>query len=120
MAESDSNKTAAIGVWACYLVSVVIGITAIVGIVIAYVKKTDVAGTVFESHLIYARRTFWIGLIGGLVVIILAIILTVTVILAPVAWVLLVGLAIWWIYRGVKGLIKAIEAKPIDNPMSYF
>lgn len=120
MADSDSNKTTAIGVWACYLASVIVGITAIIGVIIAYVKKEDVAGTVFDSHLVYARRTFWIGLIGGLAVVIVAVVLTLTVVLTPVAWLLLLGFAVWWLYRGVKGLMKALDSKPIDNPLSYF
>src|SRR3546814_1127554 len=55
-----------------YLVGFVAGITSIVGIVIAYLKRSEVAGTWAESHLTYLIRTFWFGLLTAIVGFILA------------------------------------------------
>jgi uncharacterized membrane protein len=50
-------------VWGLYLASFFgLATTQIIGLTIAYVKRRDGAGTPFESHMIYAIRTFWIGL----------------------------------------------------------
>jgi hypothetical protein len=50
-------------VWGLYLASFFgLATTQIIGLIIAYVKRRDAAGTPFESHMIYAIRTFWIGL----------------------------------------------------------
>jgi uncharacterized membrane protein len=51
-------RTWAIAVWVLYLASYLTGITAIVGVIIAYVKRQDAAGTPYASHMTYAIRTF--------------------------------------------------------------
>ena len=46
-------------VWGLYLASFFsLATTQIIGLIIAYVKRSDAAGTPFESHMIYAIRTF--------------------------------------------------------------
>jgi uncharacterized membrane protein len=45
-----------------YAANLFVWFTSIVGVVIAYMKRGDAAGTIYESHMTYAIRTFWIGL----------------------------------------------------------
>ena len=47
-------------IYICYLVSIIIGITAIIGLIMAYVNKDD-APHWLNSHYQFQIRTFWIG-----------------------------------------------------------
>jgi uncharacterized membrane protein len=109
--EGTSPKTWAIIVWALYLLSGVTGLTCIAGLIVAYLKRSDLAGTPYESHMIYAIRTFWIGLLIGVI----GVILIFVVIGVPV----LIALAIWSIYRMVRGLVCALDGRAISNPKSW-
>jgi uncharacterized membrane protein len=82
------------------------GITAIVGVVINYVKKEDAAGTVYESHFDWQIRTFWWGLVWSVLGFILIFALGLGFIVLFVAW-------IWAIYRVVKGWLKWNDNQPV-------
>jgi uncharacterized membrane protein len=41
------------------------GVTAIIAIVVNYVKREDVAGTLYQSHFDWQIRTFWWGCCGA-------------------------------------------------------
>ena len=58
-----SAKTLTTIIYALYGASFLLGFTAIVAIVMNYVKKDDVAGTFLESHFRWQIRTFWFGLL---------------------------------------------------------
>jgi uncharacterized membrane protein len=61
--------------------------------------------------MISAIRTFWISLVVGLVGILLVIV--------GVGIFILIGLVIWTIFRCVRGLVRAINGQPIDNPTGW-
>jgi uncharacterized membrane protein len=82
------------------------GITAVVGIVINYVKKEDAAGTLYESHFDWQIRTFWWGLVWSVLGVILILALGLGFIVLFVAW-------IWAIYRVVKGWLKWNDQQPV-------
>jgi hypothetical protein len=68
--EAYEDKTMAVVCYALYLLAFATGITAIIGVIIAYTQRPT-AGPVMESHYTFLIRTFWIGLvlmIGGGVV----------------------------------------------------
>jgi hypothetical protein len=52
-------------VWGLYLASFLLGFTWIVGLVIAYVKRDEMKGTLGEGHMTYAIRTAWQALGWG-------------------------------------------------------
>ena len=81
------------------------GVTAIVGVVVNYVKRDDVRGTVFESHFDWQIRTFWWGLVWAIVGAVLAI--------AVVGFAIMFVAWIWAIYRVVKGWIKFHDNLPV-------
>ena len=60
-----SLKTIATVVYALQAAGFFIGLTWIVAIVLNYIKKEDVAGTWLESHFRWQIRTFWFGLLWG-------------------------------------------------------
>ena len=100
-----SAKTLTTVIYALYAASYVVGITAIVAIVMNYVKKEDVAGTFLESHFRWQIRTFWFGLLWGVLGGITFIIV--------VGWFILIADCIWIIYRIVKGWLRLYDDKPM-------
>ena len=82
------------------------GVTAIVGIIVNYVKRDDAKGTVYESHFDWQIRTFWWGLLWGVVGVLLIVAFGLGFVVMFVAWV-------WAIYRVVKGWLKLSEGKPV-------
>jgi uncharacterized membrane protein len=81
------------------------GLSALVAIIINYVKRDDVRGTIYESHFDWQIRTFWWGLLWMVVGFILVFVL--------VGFVVLAAAYIWTIYRVIKGWIKLNEGKPV-------
>lgn len=98
-------------VWLLYLGGHITVVTVIAGLVIAYMKRDDFAGTPYQSHMISAIRTFWISLVVGLIGLVLVIV--------GVGIFILIGLVTWTIFRCVRGLVKAINGQPIDNPTGW-
>ena len=87
------------------------GITAIIGVILAYVRRPDVKDTYLESHFTYLIRTFWIALLGTIVSALLMII--------GIGFILIFAVVIWIIYRIVKGWIKLADGRAIDDPESW-
>ncbi len=104
--KEQSAKTLTTVIYALYAASWLFGITAIVAIMVNYIKKDDVAGTFLESHFTWQIRTFWFGLlwmvIGGITVFIL------------IGWLILCVNTLWVIYRVVKGWLNLYDNKPMD------
>ncbi|PWB54044.1 MAG: hypothetical protein C3F18_07030 [Nitrosomonadales bacterium] len=102
----DSAKTLTTVVYALQALSFFVGITAIAAIVINYVKIDDIRGTWLESHFRWQMRTFWFGLLWGVIGSILLIVL--------VGWFILAADAVWVIYRIVKGWLRLNEGKEVN------
>ncbi len=100
-----SAKSLTTLIYVLYAVSFLVGITAIVAIVMNYLKKGDVAGTFLESHFRWQIRTFWFGLlwsvVGGFL---LAVV---------VGWAVLFANFVWMIYRIAKGFLRLNDNKPM-------
>ena len=104
-----SLKTLTLVVYALQALAFLNGITAIVGIVINYIKREETAGTWLESHFRWQIRTFWFGLLWAAVGAILFIVV--------VGWFVLMADAIWIIYRIVKGWLNLNEGRPMYPPV---
>lgn len=103
--KEQSAKTLTTIIYALYAASLFVGITAIIAIVMNYIKKDDVAGTFLESHFRWQIRTFWFGLLWSVIG-------AITFIIA-IGWFVLAANAIWLIYRIVKGWLNLSENKPM-------
>jgi uncharacterized membrane protein len=105
MSDERNLKTVVTVVYALQAAGFFVGITWIVAIVIDYVKRDDARGTWLESHFSWQIRTFWWGLlwasVGGILT------------LVVVGFVVLFVVAIWLIYRIVKGWLNLAEGKPV-------
>ncbi len=97
-------------IYILYLASFVVGITAIAGIVIAYINRGKAGGWV-ESHYTYLIRTFWIGLLYGFISVILMFVL--------IGILLALATAVWFIARCVIGLQALGRGEPIKNPEGW-
>jgi uncharacterized membrane protein len=92
----------------CYVLFLVgwptVHITSIVALILAYVQRNEAAGTVWESHFRNLIETFWVSLVIGLIAIPLCFVF--------VGIPILIGVGIWFLYRTIKGLLRAIEHRP--------
>jgi len=86
-----------------------IGFTPIIGIVINYFKRSDVRGSVLESHFKWQIRTFWWGLFWYT----LASFLIFTWIGAVIGFPILGIITIWWIYRFIRGWLRLNKGLPM-------
>jgi uncharacterized membrane protein len=98
-------------VYCLYLVSFVVGLTGIVGLIMAYVNRSKGEPWV-DTHYTYAIRTFWIGLLYALISSILMV--------AFIGVILIFGVVIWIVVRCVIGLQKASAGEPIARPESWW
>jgi len=106
-----SDNTLAVAVYALYGVGYFTAVSALIGVIIAYMKADD-ADPVLQSHYRFQIRTFWIGLLYLAIGIPLCMVLIGVPI---VAW-----WFVWSIVRVVKGLLLLVnENKPIANPQSW-
>lgn len=105
----EPGKTNLQVIYILYLASFFIGISGIVGIVLAHLNRGKSAPWI-ESHYTWAIRTFWLGLLGSFVSFILMFVL--------IGWVTIFLVAIWAIVRVVIGLQKLGRNEPIGNPQS--
>ena len=101
----SSLKTITAVVYALHAVGFFSGITWIVAVIVNYVKLDDARGTWLESHFRWQIRTFWWGLLWGVIGSVLLLIL--------VGWLVLAAAGIWIIYRIVKGAMYLSENRPL-------
>ncbi|MGO4166076.1 DUF4870 family protein [Novosphingobium sp. YAF33] len=95
-----------------YLASCITGVTAIVGVVLAYVWRGEAGGGWERSHYQYQINTFWIGLVGS----VLGVLLLVVVIGALV----LMAVAVLVIVRSVMSLLNAQKHEPMPDPSTLW
>jgi uncharacterized membrane protein len=97
-------------IYVLYLAGLLVGITAVVGVVMAYIARDRAEGWVV-SHYEFQIRTFWLTLLYTVIGVVLSFVL----IGIPV----LMATLVWFIIRNVKGLIRASQDEPIPDPKSW-
>jgi uncharacterized membrane protein len=102
-----SLKHVTTAVYALQAASFLVGVTFLVALIINYVKRPDVAGTYLESHFTWQIRTFWYGLLWGLVGFV--------GLLLVIGYLILLANMVWVLYRVVKGWLKLYEGEPVHN-----
>ena len=97
-------------IYILYLVAIVFGITGLIGVVMAYVYRSD-APDWLRSHYQFQIRTFWIGVLYFLVGLVLTFVF--------IGYLVLLFWVVWVIVRCVKG-IKALDQKEaLPNPTGW-
>jgi uncharacterized membrane protein len=106
-----SNYGLVLTVYVLYLVGFLTGITALVGVVIAYLQR-DKTDRVSQSHFQFQITTFWIGLLYFFVGF-----LTLHI---GIGALILLWYVVWTVIRCVKGLLALNMGEPIRNPNSWW
>ena len=87
------------------------GWPSIIAVIINYVKRGDVRGTWLDSHFGWQIRTFWYAVLW----VVLAGLLILTFVGIPLAWVLLVAVGIWVLYRIIRGWLALSSQKELPR-----
>jgi uncharacterized membrane protein len=81
------------------------GLTGVVGVMMNYIKRDAVRGTIYESHFTWQIRTFWwssplfiIGILTKIIVI---------------GFFIFGAVFLWWLYRMIKGGLNWVDGKPM-------
>ena len=115
-------RTLAIVCYVLYLLAFTNGLTAIVGVVLAHIKRGETRGTIWDSHFGNLVHVFWIGVVFWVLFICAGLVwlagswhaVIVDDFLAPIFALPLLGLVflayvVWYLYRVVRGLLRALE-----------
>lgn len=97
-------------IYLLYLVGFAIGVTVLIGLVLAYLNRDKAEGWA-RTHYVWAIRTFWIALLFGVISALLT-----TVLIGVLGF---FATAVWIVVRCVIGLQKAAREEPISNPESW-
>ena len=86
------------------------GWPSIIAVILNYVKRSDVRGTWLESHFRWQIRTFWYGLLWvGLCVLFIVVTLGIGLL---IAWLPLLVVSFWFIYRIIRGWLALKDGRP--------
>jgi uncharacterized membrane protein len=111
----ENDKIAVHIIYGLYTASLVTAVPALLGVLLAHLKRADLSGSWLESHATWQIRTFWIMLIASII----SAVLSATFLLIPLA-VLLSGLTwLWFAYRAIKGWLRLNDQRPIDDPEAF-
>jgi uncharacterized membrane protein len=106
----EPGRTNAQIIYILYLAGLVIGISGLVGIVLAYINRGKAEAWV-DTHYTFLIRTFWIGLLYALIACVLMLVL--------IGMFLLFAVAVWFIARCIIGLQAIGRGEPVRNPQSW-
>jgi uncharacterized membrane protein len=85
--------------------------TAVIAVIIAYIKRGDDRGSVLESHYQWQIRTFWWGLLwtvmGGVLFFLIIGALGPSYVIWGVAW-------LWGAYRVLKGWLRLLDMRAVE------
>ena len=109
MSGPDGGRTITIVAYVLHLLGAITGLASIIGLIINYVVKGD-HGEMMDSHQSWMIRSFWYALLGCLA----CGLLFITIIGAPLAWLGLIVIWLWYIYRHIRGLIDLAESKTMS------
>ncbi len=103
--KNASLKTLTAVIYALYALALFAGVSAIVAIVLNYIKREEVQGTWLESHFKWQISTFWWSVVWCIV--------------GAITWIILIGWVVWgvafvwFVYRIAKGWLNLNDNKPM-------
>jgi uncharacterized membrane protein len=84
-------------------------VPSIIAVIINYLKRGGARGSWAASHYRWQIRTFWFAVLW----LIIAMLLVVTLVGAPVGIGLLIALTLWLIYRIARGWVRLLDKQPM-------
>ncbi len=98
-------------IYILYLVSIVVGITSLIGVILAYINRNKAPDWV-QSHYTFQIHTFWKAIVFGIVGII-------TLPLLGLGVLVIIAMLVWYIIRCVKGMQYLSAGKPVPDPTTW-
>ncbi|QPT40494.1 Predicted membrane protein [Oligella ureolytica] len=109
------------------------GVTTLIGIIMAYIKQSDYRNTIYESHITYLIRTFWLTIfffISGFVLFFVGSVFSALFIFIGIGFItfplsvmfsylLYIWAFVWFIVRVVIGFISFYDNRPIARPYTW-
>lgn len=123
--DQDSNRTLTLVLYVLYIIAIFsAGLLAVIALVINYIKRDDVRGSIFESHFTWQIRSFWWYLFWNIIAFVPFIFLFFTrenvnafagvAIGATTFCLVVVGVSwIWIVYRAIAGIIRLNDNQPM-------
>ncbi len=93
--------------------SFLFGLPSIVAVIMNYIKRGDVRGTVLESHFRWQIRTFWFALLWIVVASLLSLPLMLVLVGFVTLWVAAVLIGLWVLYRVARGWLRLASREPM-------
>ncbi len=106
----EPATTPAVVVYALYLASIVSGLTALVGVVVAYLYRGK-GPAWLDTHFTFQIRTFWMLLLYSLLGAALTLVL--------IGWLVLLFVLVWLLVRCVRGIQFVSRSQPYPNPETW-
>ena len=91
----------------------VFSLPSIVAVVLSYLKRGEAAGTFLESHYRWLIRTFWFAVLWGAIAIVVTLALVLTLVGILVAWLPVLVVGVWLIYRIARGWLTLKDGKAL-------
>ncbi|RTL42319.1 MAG: hypothetical protein EKK53_11575 [Burkholderiales bacterium] len=92
-------------IYLLYGLGVFTGLTAVIAVIINHVKYGDTVDTLYASHFRWQMRSFWWGLVWGL--------LGACTVWIGVGFVILGANWFWLVYRLVRGFLNWNDGRPM-------
>lgn len=106
----NSSITLAMIVYGLYLLNLILPFSSLVGLIMAYINRGD-AEAYQQTHYQFQIRTFWIGLLYGVIGLLLTSI--------GIGWLILALTALWLIVRCAIGMKYLTRRQALPNPTSW-
>ena len=120
--DQDPNRTLTF-LYVLYIIAILGGLLAIVALIINYVKRRDVQGSIFESHFTWQIRTFggiWLGILLHLSHFSFCFtgdnanaFCRCRTLKYDILWVSDFAAWVWIVYRAIRGLIALNDNQPM-------
>lgn len=107
---SESSPDTAQLIYILYLASLLLGITAVIGLIWSYVSRSA-APAWLQTHYTFLIHTFWKGLLYSVISFVL-----VFVLIGLLGFLFTI---VWWVVRCVKGLQAVSKKQPIADPTGW-
>ncbi|MEZ5651610.1 MAG: hypothetical protein R3E87_13820 [Burkholderiaceae bacterium] len=108
LTDQDSLRKVTILDYSLHIASPIVSmmVLSVIALIINYIKVGESRGTVYESHMSYMISTFWWTALWMLLTGVVAVIT-----FGILAWLMIVPV-IWYLYRNVRGLLRALDGLP--------
>jgi uncharacterized membrane protein len=106
----QDDKTMPLVVYALYLVGLFNGLTAVVGVILAYVSK-GAAPEWMQSHYVFQIRTFWLSLLFTVIGFLLMVV--------GIGFVIVAAVWVWMAVRCILGLSWLLKGQAYPTPRNW-